>query len=148
MIRYLPVRPPQPAPCTGADVPTPRQLPAFPRWFTGRDQQLAELDKALDFSDQPGGSVVISAIGGIGGIGMTCLVLHWAHQNLDRFPDGQLYVDLRGFDPSGEPPVAPAVAVRGFLDALGVASQSVPPDAQAQVGPDHDRCCSPDRVLA
>ncbi|MFJ2723062.1 AfsR/SARP family transcriptional regulator [Streptomyces sp. NPDC087437] len=125
---------PQPAPRTGADVPTPRQLPAYARWFTGRDQQLAELDKALDLSDQPGGSVVIFAIGGIGGIGKTRLVLHWAHQNLDRFPDGQLYVDLRGFDPSGEPPFAPAVAVRGFLDALGVASESVPLDVQAQVG--------------
>ncbi|CAL9658238.1 Regulatory protein AfsR [Streptomyces sp. enrichment culture] len=125
---------PQPAPRTRTDVPTPRRLPAHPRWFTGRDQQLAELDKALDSSDGPGGSAVIFAVGGIGGIGKTRLVLHWAHHNLDRFPDGQLYVDLRGFDPSGEPPVAPAVAVRGFLDALGVASESVPLDVQAQVG--------------
>ncbi|MET8570114.1 BTAD domain-containing putative transcriptional regulator [Streptomyces sp. NPDC004783] len=125
---------PQPAARAGADLPTPRQLPAHPRWFTGRDEQLAEFDKALDSSDPRGGSVVIFAVGGIGGIGATRLVLHWAHQNLDRFPDGQLYVDLRGFDPSGEPPVAPAVAVRGFLDALGVASDSVPLDPQAQAG--------------
>ncbi|MEV0452254.1 BTAD domain-containing putative transcriptional regulator [Streptomyces sp. NPDC050600] len=125
---------PQSALPAGADLPTPRQLPACPRWFTGRDQQLAELDKALDGSDAPGRAVVISVIGGIGGIGKTRLVLHWSHQNLDRFPDGQLYVDLRGFDASGEPPVAPAVAVRGFLDALGVAAQSVPLDVQAQIG--------------
>ncbi|MFI8185218.1 BTAD domain-containing putative transcriptional regulator [Actinacidiphila glaucinigra] len=114
-------------------MPTPRQLPARFGLFTGREQQLAELDKALDSPDEPGGTVVISAIGGSGGIGKTRLALHWAYERLDRFPDGQLYVDLRGFDTSGEP-VAPAVVVRGFLDALGVESGAVPLDLQAQSG--------------
>ncbi|QOV47387.1 tetratricopeptide repeat protein [Streptomyces chromofuscus] len=118
---------------SGTFVPTPRQLPPCPSWFVGRNQQLAELDKILDLSDDSRGSSVITVIGGSAGIGKTRLVLHWAHQNVDRFPDGQLYVDLRGFDPAQEP-VAPAVAVRGFLDALGVESGSVPLDAQAQIG--------------
>ncbi|MET4922457.1 BTAD domain-containing putative transcriptional regulator [Streptomyces sp. PSRA5] len=124
---------PEPAPRTGAPAPVPRQLPGRPRWFTGREHQLAELTKALDSAGEPGEPVVISAIGGSGGIGKTWLAVHWAHHNIDQFPDGQLYVDLRGFDPSGEP-VAPAAAVRGFLDALGVDSGSVPVDVQAQIG--------------
>ncbi|MEU1183820.1 BTAD domain-containing putative transcriptional regulator [Streptomyces sp. NPDC005820] len=118
---------------TGVPAPVPRQLPARPHRFIGRDRQLAELTKALDAAGEPGGTVVISAIGGSGGIGKTWLALHWAYQNFDWFPDGQLYVDLGGFDPSGEP-VAPAVAVRGFLDALGVDPGAVPVDVQAQIG--------------
>ena len=97
----------------------PRQLVAPPRLFTGRKRQLAALTRNLDARGDAGATVVISAIGGAGGIGKTALALHWAHQNLDRFPDGQLHVNLRGFDPSGEP-MRSEVAVRGFLDALGV----------------------------
>ncbi|WP_236710967.1 BTAD domain-containing putative transcriptional regulator [Streptomyces sp. 150FB] len=127
-------RPIPPAgPPTGPSVLVPRQLPASPRWFTGRDQQLAELTKTLDLPGELGGGMTISAIGGSGGIGKTWLAVHWAYENLDRFPDGQLYVDLRGFDPSNEP-VAPAVAVRGFLDALGVEPGAMPVDPQAQTG--------------
>ncbi|NUT45824.1 MAG: transcriptional regulator, SARP family protein [Saccharothrix sp.] len=104
----------------------PRQLPAPPRWFTGRTDHLAALDAALD--DQ--GTVVTSAICGAGGIGKTWLALTWAHRHLDRFPDGQLFVDLRAFSPDGRP-TEPAVAVRGFLDALGVAPDRVPVDPEA-----------------
>jgi tetratricopeptide (TPR) repeat protein len=77
--------------------------------------------------------VVISAIGGMAGVGKTALALHWAHQAADRFPDGQLYVNLRGYDPSGAP-VTAADAIRGFIEALGVPPERVPPSLQAQAG--------------
>ncbi|MCP2244996.1 AfsR/SARP family transcriptional regulator [Lentzea aerocolonigenes] len=86
---------------------TPRQLPAPQQWFTGRETELA---------DVRGEGVTV--IAGAGGVGKTALAVQWAHQHLDDFPDGQLYVDLRGFDPSGEPLTTDA-ALRGFLDALG-----------------------------
>ncbi|MEV6236517.1 BTAD domain-containing putative transcriptional regulator [Lentzea sp. NPDC051838] len=98
----------------------PQQLPAQPRRFTGRSRELAVLDEE--------GSAVIT---GLGGMGKTWLASQWAHEHLDRFPDGQLYVNLRGFDPSGHPmPVT--TAIRGFLDALGVTA--VPADVDAQAG--------------
>lgn len=120
-------------PSAGSRVPVPRQLPARPRLFTGRGRELAQLTATLNGSGEPGGTMVISAIGGTGGIGKTWLALHWAHENLDRFPDGQLHVNLRGFDPAGEPMPA-AVAVRGFLDALGVGPAALPSGEEAQVG--------------
>lgn len=70
-------------------------------------------------------------IGGTAGVGKTTLAVHVAHQVAGLFPDGQLYADLRGFSPSGDP-VPPARVVRGFLDALGVAPQAVPADADAR----------------
>jgi DNA-binding SARP family transcriptional activator/tetratricopeptide (TPR) repeat protein len=115
-----------------APTPVPRQLPAPPRLFTGRAAELARLDTLLDDRPDTGGAVVISAIGGTGGIGKTWLALHWAHTRLDRFPDGQLHVDLRGFDPAGQP-VALVTAVRGFLDGLGVDPATIPVDPDAQV---------------
>jgi tetratricopeptide (TPR) repeat protein len=67
------------------------------------------------------------------GVGKTTLALYWAHQVAGRFPGGQLYVNLRGFDPSGAPVTAPE-AIRGFLDALGVAPGRVPASPEAQAG--------------
>ncbi|EOD66680.1 AfsR/SARP family transcriptional regulator [Amycolatopsis vancoresmycina] len=99
----------------------PRQLPGAVAGFTGRVAQLEELTGLLDQR----GTVVISAINGTAGVGKTTLAVHWAHRVADRFPDGQLYVNLRGFDPSGRP-VRPAEAIRGFLDALGVPAQRIP----------------------
>ncbi|WP_323055936.1 AfsR/SARP family transcriptional regulator [Lentzea sp. NEAU-D7] len=80
-----------------AEQPVPRQLPAPPRWFTGRSDELARLDHALsDGARTPAATVVISAIGGAGGIGKTWLALTWAHHQAGRFPDGQLFTDLHG----------------------------------------------------
>ena len=112
----------------------PRQLPAAVAGFSGRAAELAALTRMLDetSADSPG-TVVISAIGGTAGVGKTALALRWAHQVAGRFGDGQLYVNLRGFDPSGVP-MADADAVRGFLDALGVPPDRIPLQPEAQAG--------------
>jgi DNA-binding SARP family transcriptional activator/tetratricopeptide (TPR) repeat protein len=111
--------------------PVPRQLPAAVRHFAGRQAELKALAALLDRHDAPTGAVVISAIGGTAGIGKTALALHFAHRVTGRFPDGQLYVNLRGFDPSCTP-LHPAAAVRGFLGALGVTAEHIPADLDAQ----------------
>ena len=79
----------------------PRQLPAGVANFAGRVVELAALDAVLDggpAAPGDGAGVVISAIGGTAGVGKTALALHWAHKIAHRFPDGQLYANLRGFD--------------------------------------------------
>ncbi|WP_433306590.1 BTAD domain-containing putative transcriptional regulator [Actinoplanes sp. CA-030573] len=98
----------------------PAQLPPDVFGFTGRADQLARLD---------GGAIV--AVSGMAGVGKTALAVHWAHTVAHRFPDGQLYVNLRGFDAGGRV-MDPADAVRGFLDALGVARDRVPDGLDAQ----------------
>ena len=110
----------------------PSQLPAHTPHFVGRDEELRQLTALLDTNMQEGGPVVISAINGTAGIGKTALAVHWAHQAAGRFPDGQLYVNLRGFDPTGTP-MQPAEAIRGFLDAFEIPPERIPvnPDAQA-----------------
>ena len=70
--------------------------------------------------------MVIGAIDGMPGAGKTTLAVHWAHLVADRFPDGQLYVNLRGFDPGGA--LGPAEVLSGFLPALGVTPPQVPAD--------------------
>lgn len=106
----------------------PRQLPADVAGFVGRAAPLRVMDA---LADGGGAAVVISAIAGTAGVGKTALAVHWAHRVAGRFPDGQLYVNLRGFDPGGTP-VMPEVAVRGFLDALGVPPQRIPAGLDAQ----------------
>jgi tetratricopeptide (TPR) repeat protein/transcriptional regulator with XRE-family HTH domain len=112
----------------------PRQLPAAVPDFTGRAAELKALTRMLDEAGAGApGTVVISAIGGTAGVGKTALTLRWAHQVAHRFPGGQLYVNLRGFDPAGTP-ATPAAAIRGLLDALGVPPERIPPAPDAQAG--------------
>jgi len=111
----------------------PRELPAAVPHFAGRAGELAVLTGLADQTNAGAGMVVISAIGGTAGVGKTALAVHWAHQVAGRFGDGQLYVNLRGFDPSGVP-VTPAEAIRLFLDALGVPAGQVPASPEAQQG--------------
>ena len=109
----------------------PAQLPVDLPAFTGRSSELAHLQELLPASDALASTVVISAIGGMAGVGKTALVVHWAHSVADRFPDGQLYVNLRGFHPGGSL-MSAAEAIRSFLDALGVPVQRIPAGLDAQ----------------
>ncbi len=111
----------------------PRQLPATVGAFVGRTAELSLLHGLLGQVGGPPGTAVIATVSGTAGVGKTALAVHWAHQVAHRFRDGQLYVNLRGFDPSAQP-VPPAEAVRGFLDALGVPAEQIPAGADAQIG--------------
>jgi DNA-binding SARP family transcriptional activator len=114
----------------------PRLLPAAAQHFCGRARELAALTRPLDAAARPAagaGTVAVSVISGTAGVGKTALAVYWAHQVAARFPDGQLYVNLRGFSPAGEP-LTPAQVVRTFLDALGVPADQVPADPDAQAG--------------
>jgi tetratricopeptide (TPR) repeat protein/transcriptional regulator with XRE-family HTH domain len=110
----------------------PRQLPAGLAFFAGRTAELGVLTSVARRAGGTPGAVVTALISGTAGIGKTALALHWAHQAAGRFPDGQLYVGLRGFDLSGEP-VTTAAAIRGFLDAMGVPPGQIPPSPEAQL---------------
>jgi DNA-binding SARP family transcriptional activator len=125
-----PVSPPVPAPSgpVSQPAPVPAQLPADVAHFTGRADQLNAL---TELAGRAGSTVVVSAIGGSAGIGKTALAVHWAHQAAASFPDGQLYVNLHGFDPTGTP-VPHETAIRSLLDALAVPPAQIPPDADAQ----------------
>jgi len=112
----------------------PHMLPGTVPHFTGRVAEMTALSEVLDRAGrQKPGTVVISAIGGTAGVGKTALAVHWAHQVAGQFPDGELYVNLCGFDPSGTP-VTPAEAVRGLLNVLGVPAERIPADLAAQAG--------------
>jgi tetratricopeptide (TPR) repeat protein/transcriptional regulator with XRE-family HTH domain len=103
----------------------PRQLPATVPHFAGRASELRALTAMLDRPAEVCGTLVISAIAGTAGVGKTALAVHWAHESAGRFPDGQLYVNLRGYDP-GQPMQA-TDALAGFLRALGVPGQDIAP---------------------
>ena len=98
-------------------VPVPAQLPRVPSGFVGRQGELRWL------SDHLGGDRPL-LIDGPAGIGKSALVLRWAHHVADKFPDGQLFARLRGFDPAG--PAAPGAVLGGFLGALGMPSAAIP----------------------
>ncbi len=120
------------APGPAAPRPVPRELPADVGAFTGRGSELADLDAFLPAAGPDGapGPVVISAVSGTAGAGKTALAVHWAHRVARHFPDGQLYVNLRGFDP--EQPLPAEEALAGFLGALGVTGAEIPPGEAAR----------------
>ncbi|RKT08920.1 NB-ARC domain-containing protein [Streptomyces sp. 1114.5] len=112
--------------------PVPQQLPMAIRHFTGRSRELRALDELLPDRAPGCGAVVISAIAGTAGVGKTTLAVHFAHRVAEHFPDGQLFANLRGFDPARAPLDAADVA-RGFLDALGVPAARIPADQDGQL---------------
>ncbi|GAA4529089.1 AfsR/SARP family transcriptional regulator [Amycolatopsis samaneae] len=118
-------------PAAMSPIPVPRQLPAAPRGFTGRREELHHLDEIMGSSRES--ELRLAVLDGPGGMGKTWLALTWAQTAADRFPDGHLFADLRGFSPT-EVPTDPTTVLRGFLAALGVASDAVPSDPQAQTG--------------
>jgi tetratricopeptide (TPR) repeat protein len=103
----------------------PRQLPPPVAAFVGREDVLAELTRLADRSTETAGIVVIS---GTAGVGKTAVAVRWAHQVAEGFPDGQLYVDLRGYGADRPMPATDALA--GFLRALGVAGPDIPAEAE------------------
>jgi DNA-binding SARP family transcriptional activator/tetratricopeptide (TPR) repeat protein len=118
-----------------AGLVTPAQLPADVAGFTGRRLELKQLDALLPEASGgagvPGGqrvALVIATIAGTAGVGKTALAVRWAHQVRDRFPDGQLYVNLRGYE--ARAPLRPIEALAAFLVALGVPSERVPVEVE------------------
>jgi len=118
-----------PAPPARRGHAAPAQLPPDVRGFAGREAELRQLDAA----SVGAATVMISAVDGTAGVGKTALAVHWAHRVAHRFGDGQLYVDLQGFDPAGSP-LTPGEVVRRFLAAFGTPPDRVPPDLEAQIG--------------
>ncbi|MBO0869703.1 MAG: tetratricopeptide repeat protein [Micromonosporaceae bacterium] len=123
----------EPAPAPG---PVPHQLPAAVRHFTGRPTELdtlLNLAPATDGGARAGGTVVISAIDGMAGVGKTALAVQAAHQMLDRYPDGQVFIDLHGYT-EGVAPIDPGEALDRMLRALGVAGDQIPADVDERAG--------------
>ncbi|MGW5655169.1 BTAD domain-containing putative transcriptional regulator [Streptomyces humi] len=113
--------------------PVPARLPLDVRAFTGREEELAQLDSIL--AEGIGGSAVpvVSVLSGSAGVGKTAVAVHWAHRVADWFKDGRLYLNLQGFEPS-RPPSTPAEALPRLLEALGVLPQHMPVGLEAQAG--------------
>ncbi|MEV6350066.1 BTAD domain-containing putative transcriptional regulator [Actinoplanes sp. NPDC051851] len=129
MLRGEPVAPRETAKAA-AGVPVtvvvPAQLPADVPGFAGRAAALRTLDGLLEET-----AMAVTVVSGTAGVGKTALAVHWSHTVRSRFPDGQIFVRLRGFDPTGQV-VSPQEALRSLLDALGVASERVPAGLDAQ----------------
>ena len=122
-----------PSPARDPLAARPRQLPLDVPGFAGREEAMSALHRLLDATvdDDAPRTVVISAVSGTPGVGKTTLAVHWARQVADRFADGQLYVNLRGFDHAGSI-LSPDDALRGFLEALGVRAERIPVGTQAR----------------
>ena len=127
------IQPDTPPPPAAPAVPVagPRQLPTATRHFAGREHELRTITGLLSPAVRQRDFTAICAISGTGGVGKTTLALHWAHRHAEQFPDGQLYVNLKGFDPAARPTTT-AVALRGFLSAMGADPGTLPSDVEGQ----------------
>jgi DNA-binding SARP family transcriptional activator len=121
-----------PAPAVASSVTVPRQLPGGVRHFAGRAEELGRLTLLADEATTAADAGLIAAISGTAGVGKTTLAVHWGRRVADKFPDGQLYVNLRGFDAAGAP-VHPAEAIHDFLGALGIAADQIPSSLAGRV---------------
>jgi DNA-binding SARP family transcriptional activator len=110
----------------------PAQLPADVFEFTGRDRELAWLRAMLEARTNGGSAVTLATIAGAAGVGKTALAIHWAHRVRRRFPDGQLYVNLRGWAPG--PPLSPIQALAQLLFGLGVEADKIPAEMDRAAG--------------
>lgn len=110
-----------------AGLGVPQQLPTDSRAFTGRSDTLARLDALAGRGDRGAAPVIV--VHGPGGIGKTTLAIRWARQIRDQYPDGQLFVDLRGFSPSS--PMTPEQALAALLGGLGITADRIPAGVEA-----------------
>ncbi|MET7694560.1 BTAD domain-containing putative transcriptional regulator [Streptomyces sp. NPDC005483] len=134
------LQPPEPTEATDPppsarprSAPVLAHLPLDVPTFTGRQEELAQLDKILAEDIGSPAVAVISTLSGTAGVGKTALALHWGYRVADWFDHGQIYVNLHGFEPS-RPPVTPAEALPRLLEALGVLPQHMPVSPEAQAG--------------
>jgi hypothetical protein len=111
----------------------PAQLPADLPTFAGRESELSQLSDMLHPGGEAPGTVAICVSDGMVGIGKTAVAIHWAHRVAKHFEDGQLYLNLHGFDSSASA-AAPADALRALLYALGVPAEQIPADLDARAG--------------
>jgi DNA-binding SARP family transcriptional activator/tetratricopeptide (TPR) repeat protein len=125
----------EPAPAVPDTAPVPPcTLPYGLPDFTGRTRELAELLDCVRSGDRPDGQCAqVVAIDGMGGAGKTSLAVQAAHRMSGQYPDGQLYVDLRGFTPGEQPPMPPATALDILLRALAVPGDRIPNDLEGRV---------------
>jgi len=125
-----------PSPSRSPAPGVPAQLPADVPNFVGREAELTWLDELFhEESTSPAAAgplaagppaVVISALSGTAGVGKTALAIRFGHRVRSRFPDGQLYVNLRGYDP--DQPMTANDALARFLRVLGVPEAEIPPE--------------------
>jgi DNA-binding SARP family transcriptional activator/Tfp pilus assembly protein PilF len=111
---------PDPAPPATA---APAQLPPDVAGFTGRFEPLKTLDDVLPDVDGPATAVVVAAIAGPPGVGKTALAVHWGHRVRAHFPDGQLYVNLRGH--AATAPMSALEALTHLMRSLGMAPEEI-----------------------